>query len=149
MYPTMGHVSYHYSDCKIYIERCSSTQFHYSHPLVCIMNCQLLKSYKDDVAERHGYIRPIVDGVLTNDPDDVNLLRYFHSKGNQVKMMHKLIEHCLQTEELAARFLKVLRETNLYLYDDLKENKPRGKFGEYNHIYSETRPGMDHHALYN
>lgn len=100
----------------------------------CIMNCQLLKSYKDDIAERHCYIRPIVDEVLTNNPDDANLLSYFHSKGNQVKMMHELIDHCLQTEELAAKFLKALHKTDPFLYDDLQKTKPLGKFGEYNHI---------------
>lgn len=98
------------------------------------MNCQLLKSYKDDIAERHWYIRPIVDEVLTNNPDDANLLSYFHSKGNQVKMMHELIDHCLQTEELAAKFLKALHKTDPFLYDDLQKTKPLGKFGEYNHI---------------
>lgn len=52
----------------LYIETCSSTQFHYSQPLVCKMNCQLLNSYKEDIAERHRGFRSISDQVLTKDP---------------------------------------------------------------------------------
>lgn len=32
------------------------------------MNCQLLNSYKEDIAERHRGFRSISDQVLTKDP---------------------------------------------------------------------------------
>lgn len=123
----------------LYIETCSSTQFHYSQPLVCKMNCQLLNSYKEDIAERHRGFRSISDPVLTKRPEGENLLGSFHSKSNTVTMMHKVIEHCLKTEERAERFLKVLCETHPCLYYDLQNHGPQGSFSGYKHMYSERK----------
>jgi hypothetical protein len=52
-----------------------------------------------------------------------------------VRSIHKVIEHCLKTEERAERFLKVLCERRT-VYDDLKTHGPQGKFGD---IYSEMK----------
>lgn len=103
------------------------------------MNCQLLNSYKEDIAERHRGFRSISDPVLTKRPEGENLLGSFHSKSNTVTMMHKVIEHCLKTEERAERFLKVLCETHPCLYYDLQNHGPQGSFSGYKHMYSERK----------
>lgn len=105
----------------------------------CIMYCQSLKRSKDDIAERHYDFTTISNKVLTKDPEGVDLLSSFHSKSNPVKMMHKVIEHCLKTEDRAERFLNVLLESNRCLYVDLVHRGPQGRAGEYNHMYTQIK----------
>lgn len=89
-----------------------------------------LKRCKDDIAERHSYIQGYLDCILTED-SDVDLLRSYHCKINPVKMMHKVIDHCLKSEEGAMKFLQVLFQVDKHLYLDLLKRGPQGKFGEY------------------
>jgi NAD(P)H-nitrite reductase large subunit len=73
-----------------------------------------------------------LDELLRKDPDVTDLLSSYHSNMNRVKMMRKVIEHYLKTEERAERFVKILHELEPRLCDDLKEHRPQGRFGEYN-----------------
>ena len=96
------------------------------------MYVQQLEMYKHDIAEKHELFRRIVDGVLydDDDPDGQELLMSCHSKVNPVHMLHKVIDHCLQSEKRAQKFLEVLQETNPNLYTNLTTCGPQGKYGE-------------------
>lgn len=95
------------------------------------MYVQQLETYKHDIAERLGCFARIVDEVLYDDPDAHELLMSCQGKANAVRMTYTVIDHCLQSEKRAERFLKVLQETNPYLYAELTKCGPRGKFGKH------------------
>ena len=100
---------------------------------------RMLNLYKDDIAERHVCSRQLLEMVLANDCDEDNLLASYGSKTNSVRMMYKLIEHSLKTNERANTFLTVARQLNGYLFKDLEETGPRGKFGEKKPFSSEHK----------
>nr|XP_020443627.1 uncharacterized protein LOC109952748 [Monopterus albus] len=92
------------------------------------MYSQILRGYKDDITERVGYFNCLADEVLPNDPDSENLRRSFHSRTNPVKALRKIVDYCLQSEERAERFLKAFGKIDPWLYNDLRQYGPRGKF---------------------
>ncbi|KAA8578418.1 hypothetical protein FQN60_018708 [Etheostoma spectabile] len=92
------------------------------------MYVQQLEKYKHDIAERLGCFARIVDEVLYDDHDGQELLMSCRGKANAVRMTYTVIDHCLQSEKRAERFLKVLQRTNPYLYAELTKCGPRGKF---------------------
>ena len=91
------------------------------------MYVQQLEKCKHDIAERHVDFRRLVNEVLC---DGQKLCMSCHSKANPVKVIYTVIDHCLQSEKRAERFLKVLRKTNPVLYADLTTCGPQGKYGE-------------------
>nr|XP_020452636.1 uncharacterized protein LOC109958396 [Monopterus albus] len=88
------------------------------------MYSQILRDYKDAITERVSYFNSLADEVLPNDPDGENLRRSFHSRTNPVKAVRKIVEH----EERAERFLKAFGKMDPWLYNDLRQYGPRGRF---------------------
>ncbi|XP_030251729.1 uncharacterized protein LOC115577821 [Sparus aurata] len=89
---------------------------------------QMLLGWKHDIAEKHHGIGRFLDLILTNSESDAELLDCYHAKENPVKLMYKVIDRCLESEESAMKFLRVLFQKQKFLYLDLLKNGPSGKF---------------------
>ncbi|XP_030296346.1 uncharacterized protein LOC115595708 [Sparus aurata] len=89
---------------------------------------QMLLGWKHDIAEKHHGIGRFLDHILTDSESDAELLDCYHAKENPVKLMYKVIDRCLESEESAMKFLWVFFQMQTLLYLDLLKDGPRGKF---------------------
>ncbi|XP_030266921.1 uncharacterized protein LOC115578186 [Sparus aurata] len=88
---------------------------------------QMLQAWKHDIAEKPHGIGRFLDHSLTDSESDAELRDCYRAKENPVKLMRKVIDRCLESEESALKFLRVLFQVQRFLYLALLKDGPRGK----------------------
>lgn len=88
------------------------------------MSLEKLEAYRHDIAECHESLYDIVE-------DASEAFRNYDlvSTPNLVRQTRAVIDHCLESEERAAEFLRIVRANNKDLYESMEKRGAKGPPG--------------------